>query len=138
MTYGITSYRDLEVWRYALNWTEAVYRASATWPGEERFGLTSQVRRAAVSIASNIAEGSARRTTGEFLQFLGMARGSLAEAETQVLIATRLGYISGDTERELLKTASQISRMLVSLSSALTRRKGGRAHQSPITSHQSP
>jgi len=70
MTYGITSYRDLEVWQYALNWTEAVYRASATWPGEERFGLTSQVRRAAISIASNIAEGSARRTTGEFLQFL--------------------------------------------------------------------
>ena len=67
MTAGITSYRKLEVWQFSMDWIELVYRSSAGWPKDERFGLTSQVRRAAVSIASNIAEGAARRTTGEFL-----------------------------------------------------------------------
>ncbi|MFY7853623.1 MAG: four helix bundle protein, partial [Brevundimonas sp.] len=93
MTEGVFGYRDLDVWKLAVDWVEAVYRATSNWPSEERFGLTSQLRRAAVSVASNIAEGAARRSTGEFLQFIGMARGSLAEAETQLLIASRLGYL---------------------------------------------
>ena len=74
MTEGVTSYRDLEVWRQAMDWTTGIYEATAHWSRDERFGLVSQIRRAAVSIASNIAEGTARRSTGEFIQFIGMAR----------------------------------------------------------------
>ena len=124
MTAGVTSYRNLEVWQFAVNWIFLVYRASAGWPRDERFGLTSQVRRAAVSVASNIAEGAARRTTGEFLQFVGIARGSLAEAETQLIIAARLGYLEPDVESRLMTAADRISRMLVSLAAALRDRKG--------------
>jgi four helix bundle protein len=123
MTAGVTSYRNLEVWQFAVNWILLVYRASAGWPRDERFGLTSQVRRAAVSVASNIAEGAARRTTGEFLQFVGIARGSLAEAETQLMIAARLGYLEPGAENRLLAAADRISRMLVSLAAALRDRK---------------
>lgn len=107
----------------AIDWTEAVYRVTAQWPSEERFGLTSQVRRAAVSVASNVAEGAARRTTGEFLQFIGMAQGSLAEAATQLIIAHRLRYLNDDANQTLTASADRISRMLASLASALKRRK---------------
>ena len=116
-------YQDLDVWRFSVDWTEAIYRTTAAWPSDERFGLISQVRRAAVSVASNIAEGAARRSTGEFLQFVGMAQGSLAEAETQLLIAARLGYLPDPDHRHLTLSADQISRMLASLASALKRRK---------------
>ncbi len=123
MAGSIKSYRDLEVWRLAVDWAEAIYRTTGRWPVDERFGLTSQIRRAAVSIASNIAEGAERRTTGEFLQFIGIAQGSLAEAETQLLIASRLGYLSGNDGEALTASADRISRMLASLASALKRRK---------------
>lgn len=76
-----------------------------------------------MSVASNIAEGAARRTTGEFLQFIGMAQGSLAEAETQLLIAVRLGYLQNEDSQTLTASADRISRMLASLASALKRRK---------------
>jgi four helix bundle protein len=125
MTEGITNYRDLQVWRQALDWAEAIYEATAHWPREERFGLISQIRRATVSVASNIAEGAARRSTGEFIQFVGMARGSLAEAETQLLLAQRLGYLPGADANALLVASGEISRMLVALSGSLVRRKGG-------------
>ncbi len=123
MAEGVFGYRDLDVWKFSVDWVEAIYRATTTWPSEERFGLTSQVRRAAVSVASNIAEGAARRSTGEFLQFIGMARGSLAEAETQLLIASRLGYLETTQTETLLASADRISRMLVSLAASLKRRK---------------
>lgn len=119
----VRSYQDLDVWRFAVDWTEAIYRTTAARPTDERFGLSSQVRRAAVSVASNIAEGAARRSTGEFLQFVGMAQGSLAEAETQLLIATRLGYLREPDHQALTESANRISRMLASLASALKRRK---------------
>ena len=84
-------HESLEVWRDAMDLVEAVYRFSATFPDTERFGLTAQLRRAAVSVPSNIAEGAARRSTPEYLRFLSVARGSLSELDTQQQIATRLG-----------------------------------------------
>lgn len=89
-------HHDLEVWREALDLVEAVYRVTASFPPDERFGLTSQLRRAAVSVPSNIAEGSARRSRAELLHFLHMARGSLAEIETQLQISRRLRYLGED------------------------------------------
>jgi len=125
MTVGVSSYRDLQVWRQALDWAEAIYEATAHWPRDERFGLISQVRRSAVSVASNIAEGAARRSTGEFIQFVGMARGSLAEAETQLLLAQRLAYLPASDSQVLLAASEEISRMLVALSVSLGRRRDG-------------
>ncbi|TPW02181.1 MAG: S23 ribosomal protein [bacterium] len=119
MTDGIRGYRDVLVWRKAMDWAEGVYEATSHWPRDERFGLISQIRRAAVSVASNIAEGAARRSTGEFMQFLGMSRGSLAEAETQLLLAERLGYLPASDAGALLSAAEEISRMLVALNISL-------------------
>ena len=124
MSDGVTGYRDLLVWRKALNWAEAIYEATSHWPRDERFGLISQIRRAAVSVASNIAEGAARRSTGEFMQFLGMSRGSLAEAETQLLLAERLGYLPVSDAAALLGAAEEISRMLVALNISLKAKQG--------------
>jgi four helix bundle protein len=96
-----------------------IYHRTQAFPKIETYGLTSQLRRAAVSVPSNIAEGQARRTTGEFKQFLGNARGSLAEVETQVLIARLLDYLEQDQTETLLKTAAEIGRMLNGLLAAL-------------------
>lgn len=117
------SYRDLRVWRRAFDWTEMVYLATEPWPSHERFGLTSQSRRAAVSVAANIAEGAARRTTGEFLQFIGVARGSLAEAETLLMLSGRVNYTPAATLDRLLSDADEISRMLAGLSTSLKARR---------------
>lgn len=119
----IRSYRDLQVWRKSLDWVKAVYRLSAQWPPDERFGLISQARRAAVSVSANIAEGAGRRSTGEFLQFLGIARGSLAETETLLLISSRLGYSHETDLRGLLEQADEISRMSAALIASLKKRQ---------------
>ena len=123
MTEGVRSYRDLQVWRLSMDLTESIYEATSHWPADERFGLISQIRRAAVSVPSNIAEGAARRSTGEFIQFLGMARGSLAEVETQLLLAQRLSYSPNTDVAALLAVSEDISRMLVALISSLKRRQ---------------
>ena len=86
------SYRDLIAWNKAMELVTEIYRVTHNFPKEELFGLMSQLRRAAVSIPSNIAEGKGRLSKGEFRQFLGNARGSLAELETQILIAQNLNY----------------------------------------------
>lgn len=117
------THRDLDVWKLSLDWVEAVYRRSADWPSDERFGLTGQVRRAAVSVAANIAEGAGRKGTGEFIHFLGIARGSLAEAETHLLIATRLGYLDADQLSMLLADVERIGRMLSALTARLKQRQ---------------
>jgi four helix bundle protein len=88
----------LDVWRDSMELVEMIYKLSATFPESERFGLTSQVRRAAVSIPSNIAEGAARRSTPEYLRFLPIVRGSLSETSTQVQISRRLGYAAESSE----------------------------------------
>ena len=115
----IQSYRDLIVWKKSMAFVLEVYRRTQAFPKIETYGLTSQLRRAAVSVPSNIAEGQARRTTGEFKQFLGNARGSLVEVETQILIAHDLGYLEHDQTETLLEAAAEIGRMLNGLLSAL-------------------
>jgi four helix bundle protein len=121
----LRSHRDLDVWKLSIDWVEAVYRCSAGWPSDERFGLTSQVRRAAVSVAANIAEGAGRKGTGEFIQFLGIARGSLAEVETHLLIAERLNYLTPEQLQPVLADMERIGRMLSVLSARLKQRQHG-------------
>ena len=89
----VKTYRDLEVWQKAMAFVEDVYKAVKAFPQEEQYGLSDQIRRAAVSIPSNIAEGFGRDSNAEFLRFLSIARGSLYEVSTQLEIAHRLGYL---------------------------------------------
>lgn len=109
---AIKTYRDLEVWIAAIDLVEGVYRASAKWPSEERFGLTSQIRRASVSIPSNIAEGYGRGSDKELLRFLSIARGSLRELETQLVIAHRLGYLDDAAMTKLIVSNDQVGSLL--------------------------
>ena len=94
------THRDLDVWQEAMSVVREVYRLTAVFPREEVFGLASQIRRSTVSIPSNIAEGAGRGGSREFLRFLSVARGSLSELETQVLIAVDLGYVPRQSELE--------------------------------------
>jgi len=116
---AIRNYRDLRVLQRAMELVELVYTVTRTWPKEEMYGLTGQIRRAVVSVPSNIAEGQGRASTKEFLQHLSVARGSLFEVETQALVAQRLGYLSPDSAERLLASAGEISRMISRLSQSL-------------------
>lgn len=111
-------FRNLVVWQKAIAFVSEIYRATASFPSDERFGLTSQLRRAAVSIPSNIAEGQGRLTRGEFRQFLGHAKGSICEVETQLVIAENLGYLPNP--RPLLDQLHEVGRLLNGLLSSLT------------------
>lgn len=115
----LKSYRDLKVWQKSMDLTQMIYIHTASLPNEEMFGLTSQMRRASVSIAANIAEGQARNSTGEFLQFLGIAKGSLAELETLIILSNNLNYISKETSTTLLELSVEISKMLFALQKSL-------------------
>jgi len=106
------SFRDLAVWQRSIELTLAVYKLTAAFPDSERFGLTNQLRRASVSVASNIAEGYGRATKGEYLQFLGHARGSASEVETQLVIAKALGYGSQQQLQSSEALCSEVGRML--------------------------
>lgn len=106
------SYRDLLVWQKAMVLVRDVYSLTKLFPREELYGLASQLRRAAVSIPSNIAEGQARFSPKEFHHFLSNARGSLMEVETQILIAEDLGYISSELNDQLLTKSAELGRML--------------------------
>ena len=107
----VKSYKDLIVWQKAMDLVEMVYRATKTFPKEELYGLTNQLRRAVVSIPSNIAEGQARKSTAEFRNFLSIARGSLAEVETQLLIARRLSYINQQKLGAILSIQVEVNKM---------------------------
>jgi four helix bundle protein len=113
------SYKDLIVWQRAVTMVTEVYRATQSFPREETYGLTSQLRRSAVSVASNIAEGQGRISKGEFRQFLGMARGSLIEMETQIVIAGNLGYMKNETADHLTTCSAEVSRLLHGLMQSL-------------------
>lgn len=117
---GARSYRDLIVWQKAIKLVKIVYRLSAMFPIEERYGLVSQIRRAAVSVPSNIAEGQARKSTGEFLQFLSHAEGSLAEVDTQLVIAIELGFATQEGVSEAVALIDECQRMLRTLRARLT------------------
>jgi len=115
-----SSFKDLLVWRKAVDLVTEVYRATRDFPREEIYGLTSQLRRSAVSIPSNIAEGQSRRTSREFRQFLGTARGSLAELETQIMIAENLGYLSLEVGKKLKVRVIEVGKMLNGLITAIS------------------
>src|SRR5688572_26088552 len=111
--YGETkNYRDLVVWQKAVDLVTSVYETSRWWPKEEQYGLTMQVRRAVVSVPSNIAEGQGRSSTKEFLHHLSIARGSLLEVETQMIVAQRLGFLPHENLDTLLENTSEVGRLL--------------------------
>ena len=114
-------YRDLETWQNAMELVKGVYVATRHFPKDELYGLTSQLRRAAVSIPSNIAEGCGRNSRNELRHFLGQARGSLAEVETQLELARSLGYLDSVAATALLSKAAQLGRMLTGLRDWSTR-----------------
>lgn len=120
---ALKSYQELEVWKKSIDWVERIYRVSSGFPPEERYGLTSQLRRAAVSVPANIAEGAARTGTGEFLQFLSVASGSLAEVETFLILVGRLSLIRPADLEPLQTQAEEISRMLGGLKRSLRSRR---------------
>jgi len=109
------SYKDLLVWQRAIQMTLAIYRLTEGFPKDERFGLTSQLRRAGVSVASNIAEGYGRLSTGEYKQFLGMARGSNLEVQTQLVIARELGFGNVELIEKADGLSQEVARMLIAL-----------------------
>jgi four helix bundle protein len=132
----VSSFRDLRVWQASMDLVEHVYRATRAFPNHEMYGLTQQVQRAVVSVPSNIAEGQAREHLREYLHHLSMAQGSLAELETQLEIARRLGYIPPDQSDLLLGQLTAVARQLRSLRNALERRLPIPARSaSPNTQH---
>ena len=115
----LQSYRDLDVWKRAIDLVESIYKLTANFPSDEKFGLTSQVRRAAISISSNIAEGYGRKHRGDYLRHLSFAAGSLAEVETQLIISVRLQFVSKEQLRESWEVSQEVARMLSKLISSL-------------------
>ena len=115
-----THYKDLLVWQKGMLLAKLVYKLTTQFPAEERYGLTSQLRRAAVSVPSNIAEGQARSGTKEFLQFLSHAGGSLAEIETQLLLSVELGFVQRSDVDASLKELHELQRMIPALKRKLS------------------
>lgn len=106
------NYRDLLAWQRAMDFVAAVYKATRSFPKEEQYGLTPQVRRAAVSIPSNIAEGQGRGSDAELVRFLRIAHGSLRESETQLLLAERLNYLTGVQVQPVLQLGEEVGRLV--------------------------
>jgi four helix bundle protein len=115
------SYRDLDVWKLSIDLVKEVYRLTTRFPASENFGLTNQIRRAAISIPSNIAEGQGRNSAKEFRQFLAVGLGSVAELETQLIISQVIEYISQEELNPLLNTLDRIRKMIKSLAERINR-----------------
>ena len=113
------SYRDLIVWQKSIELAKQLYQLTSRFPNEEKFGLVSQIRRAAVSVPSNIAEGQARNTTGEFVQFISHAEGSAAELDTQLLLSVELGFLKEAEAAPASSLIEEIRRMLNGLRRSL-------------------
>ena len=118
---SIRSYKDLEVWQVAMDLAEACYKTTTTFPRDEIYGMTAQVRRAATSIAANIAEGYGRETTGSFIQFLRIAQGSNKELETHLLLAGRVQLSEAEELAPLLHRCDRVGKMLRNLIRSLER-----------------
>lgn len=116
---GLKSYHELIVWQKSIDIVEKIYSVTQGFPKDELYALTNQIRRSAVSIPSNIAEGQARKATKEFLNFISIAQGSRAELETQLIIANRLRYIDDNKTEQLLSGLAEIAKMLHALSAKL-------------------
>ncbi len=114
------NYSDLLVWQKAMDFVTGIYRITELFPVEERFGLSTQMRRAAVSVPSNIAEGHGRKLTGAYLNHLSIACGSLMELETQIQIALRLNFVGADKASSLLEQTNEIGKMLNGLKKSLS------------------
>jgi four helix bundle protein len=119
---SVAHYQQLLVWQKAMDFVVEVYHASDPFPKSETYRLCDQLRRCAVSVPSNIAEGQGRNSTREFLKHLGYSNGSLYEAETQIILAFRLGYLSEEVRARLMGMAGEIGRMLNGLTAALERK----------------
>jgi four helix bundle protein len=115
---GFMNHKDMKAWNLSMQLVEEVYRVSSDFPRQETYGLTSQVRRAVVSVPSNLSEGAARNGNKEFINFLGMSLGSLAEVETQLIIASRLGYADVSA---LLPLVNRVRALIIALKRYLNR-----------------
>ena len=115
----IRSHEDLEVWKEAIELASETYRVTLKFPNDEKFGLVSQMRRAAVSIASNIAEGAARQSSKEFVQFLYIASGSVSELMTQITIALKISHGDQQELNQLMQSSDKVARMLRGLIKSL-------------------
>jgi four helix bundle protein len=111
----VKHYKELKIWQKSMALATAIYRLTAKFPADERYGLVSQMRRAAVSIPSNVAEGQARHGTREFLQFLSHASGSLGELETQTLLAVNLGYCASSDVKDFLEEIAELQKMIAAI-----------------------
>lgn len=120
----VKSYRDLEVWQKSVALVTEIYLLTKNFPSDEKFGLTNQIRRAAVSVPSNIAEGSERKSTQDFIRFVNIAAGSIAEVQTQLIIAENLCYLK--TNDEIKQEIASIQAMLNALRSALQKKENKR------------
>jgi len=118
----ISSYKDLEVWQVSVGMASEIYDITRSFPKEEIYSLTSQIRRAAISIPANIAEGWGRNMTKEYIQFLRVARGSLSELETRLIISNNLSYMDSDSLDALSNTIRRLSSMLNSMIDSLSRK----------------
>jgi four helix bundle protein len=118
----IKDYRDLIAWQKAMELVEFIYRMTKTFPKEEIYSLSNQMRRAAISIPSNIAEGHGRKSTKVFLHFLSVAYGSLKEVETQLFISRRLNYITEEKSNRMLALTTEIGRIISGLQTSLKRK----------------
>lgn len=119
----ISSYRDLTVWSCAMDLAESCYATTGEFPKTEIYGITSQIRRASVSIPANIAEGNGRENTGSYIQFLRVAQGSLKELETHLILAGRIGFLEEHKRADLLSRCEAIGKMLRSLIRTLQRKE---------------
>jgi four helix bundle protein len=118
----VHKYSDLIAWQKAMDFVVEIYRISGVFPREEMYGLTSQIRRAVISVPSNIAEGQSRAGSRDFIRHLKIAQGSLSEVETQLIIAGRLAYIGELQFAALLKSANEVRRLVRGLTQAIERR----------------